>query len=98
VVGANIDWRSERSSGDQQDIRLALWQHAGIERSAGGLMELLDSPHPLARLIARSALMRKESRGTHTRSDYLECDRRLDGKHTVVQSGGELELDWQDWR
>ncbi len=32
------------------------------------------------------------------RSDYLECDPRLDGKHAVVQSGGELELDWQDWR
>ncbi len=97
-VSANVDWRSERSSSDQQDIRLALWRHAGIERSAGGLTELLDSPHPLARLIARSALMRKESRGTHTRSDYLECDTRLDGKHTVVQSGGELQLDWQDWR
>ncbi len=97
-MSANVDWRSERSSGDQQDIRLALWRHAGIERSADGLTELLDSPHPLARLIARSALMRKESRGTHTRSDYLECDTRLDGKHTVVQSGDELELDWQDWR
>jgi L-aspartate oxidase len=97
VVGASVDWRSERSSEDQQDVRLALWRYAGIERSADGLTELLDSPHPLTRLIARSALMRKESRGTHARSDYLECDTRLDGKHTVVQSGGELELDWQDW-
>jgi L-aspartate oxidase len=98
VVGASVDWRSERSSEDQQDVRLALWRYAGIERSADGLTRLLDSPHPLTRLIARSALMRKESRGTHTRSDYLECDTRLDSKHTVVQSGGELELDWQDWR
>jgi L-aspartate oxidase len=97
-MGADLDWRSELSPSDQRDIRLALWQHAGIERSADGLSELLDSPHPLARLIARSALMRKESRGTHTRSDYLECDTRLDGKHAVVQSGDELELDWQDWR
>ncbi|MFZ2113511.1 MAG: FAD-binding protein, partial [Solirubrobacteraceae bacterium] len=101
-VGANIDWRSEGrsegSSNDRQDVRLALWRHAGIERSADGLTELLDCPHPLARLIARSALMRKESRGTHTRSDYLECDTRLDGKHTVVRSGGEQQLDWQDWR
>ncbi|HEV7937510.1 MAG TPA: FAD-dependent oxidoreductase [Solirubrobacteraceae bacterium] len=97
-VGASVDWRLERSSNDQQDIRLALWRHAGIERSADGLSELLDSPHPLARLIARSALMRKESRGTHTRSDYLQCDTRLDGKHVVVQSSGELELDWQNWR
>jgi L-aspartate oxidase len=97
-IGASVDWRSERSSGGQQDIRLAMWRHAGIERSADGLTELLDSPHPLARLIARSALMRKESRGTHTRSDYSRCDAHLDGKHVVVRSGSELELDWQDWR
>jgi L-aspartate oxidase len=97
-VSASLVWRSERSSDDRQDVRQALWRHAGIERSADGLSELLDSLHPLARLIARSALMREESRGTHTRCDYLECDARLDGKHVVVQSGGELELDWQDWR
>jgi L-aspartate oxidase len=97
-VGTSVDWRSEGSSGDQRDIRLALWRHAGIERSADGLTELLDSPHPLVGLIARSALKRKESRGTHTRSDYSECDTRLDGKHVVVRSGSELELDWQDWR
>jgi L-aspartate oxidase len=97
-VDAGMDWQSERPSTEQQNVRLALWHHAGIERSADGLTELLDSPHPLARLLARSALMREESRGTHTRSDCLECDARLDGKHVVVQSGGELELDWQDWR
>ncbi|HEX4116210.1 MAG TPA: FAD-dependent oxidoreductase [Solirubrobacteraceae bacterium] len=95
---ATADWLSGGSPNDRQDVRSALWQHAGIDRSAEGLTELLDSPHPLARLIARSALMREESRGTHTRSDYLECDTRLDGKHVVVQSGGGLELDWQDWR
>ncbi|HEY5287286.1 MAG TPA: FAD-binding protein, partial [Solirubrobacteraceae bacterium] len=97
-LDTGVDWRSEGSPADEQDIRLALWRHAGIERSAGGLRELLDSPHPLARLIARSALMRAESRGTHARSDYLECDKRLDGKHAVARSGGESELDWQDWR
>jgi L-aspartate oxidase len=95
---AGVDWRLERSPAVQQDIRLALWRHAGIERSADGLSELLDNPHPLARLIAHSALMREETRGTHTRSDYLQSDGRLDGKHLVVESGGELELDWQDWR
>jgi L-aspartate oxidase len=94
---ATVDLRSEGSPAGQRDIRLALWQHAGIERSADGLTELLDSPHPLARLIARSALTRKESRGTHTRSDYPRCDARLDGKHVVVASD-DLELDWQDWR
>jgi L-aspartate oxidase len=91
------DWRSEASAIAQQDIRLALWQYAGIERSAAGLTTLLENRHPLARLIARSALEREESRGTHMRSDYSERDARLDDKHVVVSGDGQT-LDWQTWR
>src|SRR5947208_5503462 len=40
--------------------RAALWRHAGIERSRDGLSSLLDDPHPLALLIARCALERRE--------------------------------------
>jgi L-aspartate oxidase len=80
----------------EQTTRTALWEHAGIERSAEGLTALLDDPHPLAGMIARSALERTESRGTHTRTDHPGRDPLLDGRHVVVESSGE-ELAWQAW-
>jgi L-aspartate oxidase len=83
-------------------IRSALWRDAGIVRSADGLNRLLDSPHPLVRLIARCALTRTESRGAHQRADYPERDPALDQRHVVV--GGqpaapdrEPEIGWQTW-
>ncbi len=79
-----------------RSTQAALWKHAGIERSAEGLARLLEDPHPLARLIARAALERKESRGTHTRTDHPERDPRLDGQHVVVADAGE-QLEWQHW-
>ncbi len=74
--------------------RSALWRDAGIVRSRAGLSRLLDDPHPLARLIARCALTRTESRGAQQRVDYPERDASLDGRHAVV--GGE-EIAWQRW-
>ncbi len=76
--------------------RMALWEHAGIERSAEGLTSLLEDPHPLARLVARSALEREESRGTHTRTDHPDRDPRLDGRHVVVSNAG-VDLEWELW-
>jgi L-aspartate oxidase len=68
-------------------VRRALWREAGLIRSADGLERLLDAPHPLARLIARSALERRESRGVHFREDFpgesAEC------AHTVLRPGKE---------
>lgn len=64
--------------------RAALWRHAGIERDAEGLRELLSDEHPLVRLLAASALAREESRGAHQRRDFPALDRALDGHHTVV--------------
>jgi L-aspartate oxidase len=81
----------------QQATRTALWEYAGIERSAEGLRRLLEDAHPLARMIARSALEREESRGTHARSDYPDPDARLDAGHLVVQGAGE-QLRWQVWK
>ncbi len=80
----------------RRETRRALWEHAGIERSADGLRRLLDDPHPLARLIARAALAREESRGTHTRTDHPDPDPTLDGRHVVVQNAGE-SLEWHAW-
>jgi L-aspartate oxidase len=67
-----------------RETRAAMWRDAGLERSAHGLRRLLDDPHPLARLVAASALTREESRGAHARSDFPAQDPELDGRHSVV--------------
>jgi L-aspartate oxidase len=72
-----------------RDTRKAMWRHAGLERDAAGLHALLDEPHPLARLVARCALFREESRGAHARADFPDTDAALDHRHTVVESGTE---------
>ena len=67
-----------------RETRKAMWRHAGLERDGEGLRPLLDDPHPLARLVARSALFREESRGAHARADFPETDPSLDHRHTVI--------------
>jgi L-aspartate oxidase len=69
--------------------RAALWRHAGLVRTADGLAELADDPHPLARLIARHALLRAESRGAHARADFPDTDTELDLHHSVSRAGAE---------
>ena len=77
--------------------RAAMWARAGLERDEQGLRELGGDPHPLARLIAASALARRESRGAHRRSDRPETDRALDGHHTVLRPGREpVPEPWTD--
>jgi L-aspartate oxidase len=83
--------------------RAALWRDAGIVRSSEGLERLIEHPHPLARMIARCALARTESRGAHRRSDYPERDPSLDHRHLVVSGataagdGGQEMISWQTW-
>ena len=67
-----------------RDTRHAMWRHAGLERDAEGLRPLLEDPHPLARLVARSALFRAESRGAHARADFPATDPAMDERHTVL--------------
>jgi L-aspartate oxidase len=75
--------------------RDALWRDAGIVRSGEGLSRLLENPHPLVRLIASSALARRESRGAHRRLDYPQRDASLDRRHAAI-SGAE-DITWQTW-
>jgi L-aspartate oxidase len=79
----------------ERATREALWREAGVVRSPEGLRRLLRAPHPLARLIARCALARTESRGAHLRSDRPERDPAFDHRHAVVR--GEDEVVWQSW-
>jgi L-aspartate oxidase len=68
--------------------RDAMWVNAGPRRTPEALEVLLDDPYPLARMIATSALARRESRGAHRRADLPRPDPRLDGVHLVVEPGG----------
>jgi L-aspartate oxidase len=75
------------------DLREAMWEDAGLIRTASGLEPLTRSPHLLASLVARSALVREESRGGHFRADFREQDHALDGLHTVIRPGHDPELE-----
>ena len=73
--------------------KAALWELAGLRRSAEGLERLLEDPHPLARAIARCALARTETRGVHCRTDHPQTDPELDARHTVLDAGGAPRLE-----
>ncbi len=66
--------------------RQAVWRLAGLERTAEDLRELQQDPHPLARLVAASALAREETRGAHARAEFPELDPALDGRHSVLSA------------
>ena len=69
------------------DVRRAVWEDAGLVRSEAGLSRLRNSPILLVRLLAASALARRESRGGHFRADFPCPDPALDGMHTVIRPG-----------
>jgi L-aspartate oxidase len=75
--------------------REAMWRDAGIERTAEGLERLAHDEHPLARLIAKCALERRETRGAHRREEYPETDQNLDRMHVTVDEKG--EIGWEKW-
>jgi L-aspartate oxidase len=78
-----------------RETRKAMWRHAGLERYADGLRPLLDDPHPLARLVACSALFREESRGAHARADFPDTDGTLDDRHTLLDDGAPRLDTWK---
>ncbi len=68
--------------------RDAMWEKAGPSRTESLLQALLEDPYPLAGLIAKSALERRESRGSHRRVDMPLPDPEMDGLHMVVAPDG----------
>ncbi|MGN6166673.1 MAG: L-aspartate oxidase [Solirubrobacteraceae bacterium] len=79
-----------------QGSRIALWTAAGLEREESALRGLADDPHPLVRLIAASALARRESRGAHRRVDFPARDPNLGDQHVTLRQGADPE--WERWR
>ena len=69
--------------------RETMWRCAGLVREPDALRGVLEDPHPLARLVAASALHREESRGAHARADFPNTVAALDDHHTVVAAGSE---------
>jgi L-aspartate oxidase len=86
------EWRFEPPT---TATREAVWRNAGPRRDERMLEPLLNDPYPLARLIARSALERRESRGAHSRQDYPLPSPSLDGLHLVV--GADESVRAQGW-
>jgi L-aspartate oxidase len=86
------EWRFEPPTEATRD---AMWALAGPRRSGADLERLLDQPYPLARLVAASALARKESRGAHRRVDFPTADPAFDGVHFVCSPSGDLSA--QRW-
>jgi L-aspartate oxidase len=77
-----------------EETRRALSAYAGLVRDEHGLRELMNDPHPLARMIGQSALARRESRGAHLRADFPDTDGDLDGRHLVLTGAGDR---WESW-
>ena len=81
------EWRFDPPTAETRE---AVWRHAGPQRNASSLERLQDDPYPLARLIARAALDRRESRGPHRRTDHPLQDPDLDGVHLVIEADESL--------
>jgi L-aspartate oxidase len=76
-------------------LRRRIWRDCGVVRDASGLERLAGAPHLLTSLIAESALVREESRGSHFRADFpMESERFA--RHVVLRPGSEPTLEtWQ---
>jgi L-aspartate oxidase len=84
-------WRFDPPPAETRD---AVWRLAGPLRRTDQLAMLLEDPYPLARLIARFALERTESRGSHRRLEHPGRDPELDRRHLLCRGD---ELRWETW-
>ena len=81
--------RRAARAADARDARGALARRRASSATPTGSSACVDDPHPLARLVARHALLREESRGAQTRSDFPETDAALDLHHSVTRGGAD---------
>ncbi len=74
------------------DLRRDLWLDCGLVRDGAGLERLRRAPHLLTRLIAESALVREESRGSHFRADFPAQSPSFE-RHVVQRPGAQPTLE-----
>ena len=86
--GAELETTGAAPEAPSRDTREAMWRLAGLERTADELRELAHDPHPLAKLVAASALAREETRGGHARAEFPASDPKLDARHSVIEPQG----------
>jgi succinate dehydrogenase / fumarate reductase flavoprotein subunit len=77
----------------------------GLERSKGQLENALNAVEKVSvpnevrlfsRAITLSALNRTESRGSHFRSDYPDCDPAMRKSSVVRTCNGEIRFSWEE--
>jgi aspartate oxidase len=73
-------------------LRRRVWRDCGLVRDAAGLERLAGAPHLLTRLIAQSALVREESRGSHFRVDF-PLESGPPARHVVLRPDSEPVLE-----
>ncbi len=86
------EWRFTPPPAETRD---AVWRLAGPRRRRDELERLLEDPYPLARQIARLAIAREESRGSHRRLEFPRPDPGLDERHLICAADGGLR--WETW-
>jgi L-aspartate oxidase len=87
-------WRQVGIMRDGKDLAGAVTQLQAMEmpkcEKPGRADCEMRNLHSLALLMARSALAREESRGSHYRSDFPYRDDEKFGKHSIVQKGKDV--------
>ncbi len=93
----DVMWRQVGIMRDGKELAVALTQLQAIElpkpEKPGRAEYEVRNLHSLAVLMARSAIAREESRGSHYRADFAYRDDEKFDKHSVVQKGKEVGLE-----
>lgn len=92
-----VMWREAGILRSGKELTDAIKQLQALElpegEKAGRAGQEVRNMHTLALLMARSALAREESRGSHYRSDFPYRNDEDFGKHSAVQKGKEVRFE-----